>query len=202
MNNSYTDYQKFFDDYMDRLQKRAEVAVRKALVDTNKEYLRAVEKDMRGVFRSAINDFYSDYTPQEYRRTYSLYNLLETRLDESDEDDIGLVLSFNPSNMSSYRNGYAGDDGLYDLVFRQGWHGGADKIASEKEFQWGVHPSPGTPYYRKPQKAHYPHWGRRAERANVSPLSDIQSQVEEYQGTVNQALFNQIFNKHISKIKL
>lgn len=193
-----------FDSYTKEIQARAEAALKRVYIATYKEYFKDLEADMKALFEKTIDEFYDDYKPREgeYIRSHSLYALLRTELSLGDEEgEQGLFIDFDPGEMSHYRNGYAGDDGLYDLVFRRGWHGGADKISDEKQAKWGVHPSPGTPYYRKPKKAGYPRWGRKAERMSPSPLNRMKQYVREYEKNISQAKFNAIFQREWQKVK-
>lgn len=126
------------------------------------------------IFNSVIESFYNSYTPRFYDRNYSLYSIY---------DPVENV--FTPYNMTPYRDGYSGEDGLFQTVFMEGWHGGAKYGDST---HWGdkilntPHPSPGTPYYRKPAtgKGKYRVWGRMAEKyGGTSPYDELRSRMPD-----------------------
>ena len=112
--------------------------------------------------------------------------------------------------MTTFRNGYAGEDGLYDQVFRKGWHGGAAsgdytfRGYSFNKSGWVVthtpHPDTGTPYWRTPIP-YYSQWGRKAEISDPSPLQDIKNKVAEYSVT-SQQIFNELLKQQFSNIRL
>ena len=79
----------------------------------------------------------------------------------------------------TYRNGYGGEDGLYNTVFRGGYHGGA---ASGQG-----HPKNGVPMWRYPYPI-YVTWGKEAAQS-VSPLSEfLRLDDEETEADASNAL--------------
>ena len=159
-----------------------------AAIQSLRDFLPDIELALYDIQQDVSNEFYSSYSPIEYDRTWSLYNALDV---STNEEDITMSYEFIPEDMTTYRSGYDGEDGLYDLVFRQGWHGGAK--SGDK------HPSSGTPYWRKPIPF-YSHWGRQAERAPITPLKNWERKKEEYE---NEKMINQfasILNKEIRKM--
>lgn len=145
------------------------------LDDLNKETDKAKEKsyrefgvyqkaEIRRLFNEAVKKWYDSYEPKIYHREYGLYKVLDF---STSEDKYGMVSTrsqmydelYNSSLMPTGRNGYD----LFEKVFIEGWHGGAESIAQEKEEQWGVHPNPGVPYYRTPHPK-YNMWGNEAEQ--------------------------------------
>ena len=110
-----------------------------------------------------------------------------------------LSIWFEPS-LISYRNGYAGENGLYDQVFRQGWHGGAN-INGEMLVPWAAPPivydGDKTPW-SSPIK----HSWKQAEKAPISPLQDFKRRINQYQKTEYQKDYENIWNKYKSNIKI
>ena len=105
----------FYKSYMETLQKKAKEAVSKAQEKTFEEYFEVADTKIRDIYKKTIIDFYQDYTPPRfYDRRGSLFNLIQTKRGSD-----YLSIWFDPSKIS-YRNGYAGEDGLYETVFRQG----------------------------------------------------------------------------------
>ena len=189
---------RFYADYMNKLKQKAVEAVRKAVAVTWQEFFVSVEVNMREIFNDVIQHFYDDYEPLHYIRDNSLYELLQTRL--SPEGD-SIAIWFEPSAMTSFRSGYVGEDGLYDQVFRHGWHGGADHIASYKEAKYGVHPNPGVPYWRTPIP-YYTHWGDPAKVASMAPLQEFRMRIAEYQRYAMISEFNRIWERNKQNIKI
>jgi hypothetical protein len=111
------------------------------------EYQRSKITEM---FNNAVSRFYNAYAPKSYPRTLSLYNLLSIQQDENGTAQFGCVMDLiDPTQIHKDRHG---GDSLFDTVFMEGWHGGSKYIDPDKAEIWGVHPNPGTPYYRRPGK--------------------------------------------------
>lgn len=191
-----TEVLSYYDRYFRDLKQKAENEINKAIKKSYSELFEKVEKDVYEIFRGAISEFYSDYDPEYYYRNDSLYNLMLTR-----RTDDSLKIWFDPWRMTSFRNGYSGEDGLYDQVFRKGWHGGAGSISEDKAEQYGAHPEPGRPYWRKPIP-YYTYWGRPAEISDLAPLKNIQTKVAEYSKTTMQSDFQKILANNLTKIKV
>ena len=101
----------FYKSYMETLQKKAKEAVSKAQEKTFEEYFEVADTKIRDIYKKTIIDFYQDYTPPRfYDRRGSLFNLIQTKRGSD-----YLSIWFDPSKIS-YRNGYAGEDGLYETV--------------------------------------------------------------------------------------
>ena len=116
-----TEYTSYYDAMIRKLKKKAEESIRQIMPAVWADYFRFAEQSIKVMFKDVVKDFYADYTPIIYDRNYGLFDLLETEVTSEQ-----LSVRTNPLNMTGYRNGYKGDSGLYDLVFRHGWHGGAD----------------------------------------------------------------------------
>ena len=183
-NNFYTVY----NEYLETIVKRVRAAVEKAKEDAFADFLVVAEDRIRTIFNSVIQDFYASYSPKHYDRTESLYNLLQITTTRDT-----LSGEFNSDMMSSFRNGYSGDDGLYDQVFRHGWHGGAGSGDG--------HPDPGRPYWRTPVP-YYNRWGHEAAMSDISPLEDFNRRLSDYEKYEMQSDYDMIFSTHINNIKI
>lgn len=143
----------------------------KFVKDLKKDFSSKQRAIIERMFRESVTKFYNAYSPSVYTRqghpddgSGGLYELLSINM--GGNDMIAMSLPgydelYDASQMHSGRNGY---DGLFDKVFMQGWHGGAESISDEKAGIYGRHPSPGTPYYRTPPGS-YARWGRRAKQS-------------------------------------
>ena len=201
----------FYKSYMGKLQVKAKESVKDAQDKAFSEYFKVADKKIKKIYRSVITDFYQSYIPnfydEEYRRG-SLYNLLETKCNKNE-----LSISFNPSKIS-YRNGYAESSssngvsgGLYDLVFRQGWHGGA-LIDGKMRYPVGIQDNGlYKPYDGLDNKSYETYddivkfrWGKAHQTR--APLEDFRSRINEYQKTEYQQDYEEIWDKYKSNIKI
>lgn len=199
MASTNTDYSKYYASYIEKLKQKAAKQVRAAQDATWAEFFDRAEVDIRDMFNDVVKEFYLDYEPLYYDRRESLYDLLYFRSKKTGTGRY-LEFGFDPSNMTHFRSGYGGEDGLYDQVFRKGWHGGADKGGEDSG---KPHPDPGTPYWRKPQKGErYTWWGRAARIADVSPLDNMKRRMEDYNDYYVQGIYTEIWNRNKKKIRI
>jgi len=95
------------------------------------------------MIKNSIRRFYGAYRPQEYRRRYSLYQMIKPVISDT---GFKIQMSGELANIQHrVDNNY-----IYVNSYQHGYHGGA--ISGEG------HPDPGTPYWRTPEPD-YPHWG-------------------------------------------
>lgn len=193
----------YYAKYFQRMQESVNKQARKAYDETWKEWLKYVAGKAQEIMKGVAEDFYASYTPQFYKRRGSLYNLLVINLEDSGETFEG---HFNESAIT-FRNGYGGEDGLYDQVFRRGWHGGAGSIDASKEAKMGAHPSPGYPYWRTPysppdsKKTGYYHWGRPADISYPAPLDVFKSRWDKFLTIDGYPYYYKIYREKLSRIK-
>lgn len=183
-----TNYSSYYEQYMAKLQRAAENAVREALKNTYQPLFKYTGDRMQELFQNVIEDFYNSYTPKYYGRNESLYNLLHV---EVGGDGDYISVGFEPEKMTPMRHG---GTGLYDQVFKKGWHGGADSGEG--------HPSPDTPYWRTP----FPDFSNWCENpaaiAAISPLDDFKRVIKEYESGEMVAEFNRLWEINKRKIKI
>lgn len=166
-----TSFEAAFDEYINAVVED----IRKDVADAGRKLASVVREKAMQIMREVIDAYYADYIPTYYhpRGRKNLYRLMETGVTDNGEVEIW----FDPDRMTPYRSGYTGEDGLYQTVFREGWHGGAKTGPG--------HPSPGAALgpaaavYRTPYKI-YTFWGRTAYRMATPPLALIQEKIEEY----------------------
>lgn len=188
MAGQHFDFSAWYSQYLEDLKAKAKQELQKALANTMRDYFALAEDRVKTIFNETVQDFYGSYTPMYYDRNESLYDILETSA-----DDTSLSIGFDPGKMTSFRSGYSGEDGLYDQVFRRGWHGGAGSGEG--------HPAPGKPYWRTPIPQFY-NWGDEAPVAAVSPLEDFKRRLADYEDSQMQSDFNKIWAIHYNNINL
>lgn len=188
MNQRDLNIERRIDAYLDRVRSKVDEAIEPALANARADFLVFLEDKIRSMFNEVVQDFYASYPPVFYDRNESLYNILQTKV-----TDESLRLWFEPEEMTPFRSGYTGEDGLYDQVFRRGWHGGAGSGEG--------HPPGGDPYWRTPVP-YYSHWGKKAKISDPSPLEDIKRRIADYQEFEIKADLKSIVLAHISTIKI
>lgn len=198
-------YDRMIENIKKDIAERARNAARLADLDADKAY----EKYYKEVFELAVDQFYDSYTPKDYRRNYSLYNVIHTEVTED-----GSVFGYSPEKMTWMRNPTTIDNALFEQVFIRGWHGGADRIDSSKEMAWGVHPKTGTPYWRRHSVwyktgkrgtrmvwnlVEYAEWGRPASVSKPSPYEVIDAALEKYESSVDPGVYRGFLGKRLSE---
>lgn len=181
-------------EYIAQLQKKADRAYEEMLDKVIADFLDVVKERIKTIYNTAIENFYANYPNPKYdrREDKGLKHLLVITHDKKKGE---LSWDFDPSKIP-YRDGSGGGEGdLYDLVFRQGYHGG-----STYDSKKGKHPNPGVPYYRYPAP-YYTYWGRPAEKAPISPLEDFNQQIENYKKKQFQEDYDSIYEKHLETFK-
>jgi hypothetical protein len=192
----------FYQSYIKKLQEKAKEAVKEAQEKSFSEYFNVAEKKIKTIYKDTITDFYNSYPDPFYDRRGSLYDLIQTKkaIDY-------LSIWFEPS-LISYRNGYAGENGLYDQVFRQGWHGGANvKHRGRMLVPWSY---PTLEYNGETSPWEPEIWNNEsilsgwklAAKAPISPLQDFKRRIDQYQKTEYQKDYENIWNKYKSNIKI
>lgn len=135
-------------------------------------------EDLDEIFTISIDKFYADYEPKFYRRTGSLYSVYKlTRHNGIINWDFGAQYMPDTHRVD---NQY-----IYDWVFLQGYHGGANTIAESKVDKWGEHPHEGQPWYRTPHPSlgvtPYTAWSKYYAKKTMPPALRIETQLKKYQ---------------------
>ena len=129
----------------------------------------------------AANQFYDSYDPKFYSRRGTLYNILFV-----DTDGETFEAEFREDVMTYSNGGGGGDeDDLYDLVFRRGYHGGAETGPN--------HPDDGTPYWRTPYKK-YTRWGGMAS-SSQSPKYYFDSLLDNFNAEESEKIFKDEYDR-------
>lgn len=190
---------------VDNLKRWEDAAIAKAEQDARRRFDEAVvsatarmdtylEEHLMEIVNTAIDEFY-EWEPIRYRRRYSMYDLLKIVHEDGKtfaEFDPS-VMAFRSDGRGRGGSGYNGENGLYDQVFRKGWHGGAAKGPG--------HPEPGFPYYRTPTPE-YRIWGRSASVEAESPLEAIKRRTDTFSRNTGQNVWKRLVEEEAAKMGL
>lgn len=161
--------------------------IKKNEEEAMQQALEHVYKDINEIFEEGISEFYDEYTPRYYHRKYALYDTYRITKTKN-----SLIIQADGSYMPSGIH-RASNDYIFDLVFVQGYHGGAfsDETGGDEPY-WRVPPlTASLPPGIKP----YTDWGSVAEQTE-SPDSKIYTKLIAYdlskiaQKYVVQSYFN------------
>lgn len=153
--------------------------------DLEKIMAKQIAEDVKRAYMQIINSWYSSFTPGIYNRKYTLRNAIQVNI----ESDNTVVITLNDDNLSGHR---VGNEYLYNLTMRQGYHGGA------------MHN--GVPMYRTKPPFLCPdnpwaYWSRPAEQT-FSPVRALRSWVKSYNSpTVQVKVMQRVLKKYLSKYK-
>ena len=188
------------------------------------EFGQLQKQRLEQAFKDAVDEFYTNKEEGLYKRTHSLYNLLD--FDDAFDSD-GLIKGTNEDGfitsnksfealvnknkiVSTRRNRAGAKNYMYNLIFVEGWHGGADKIDPDKAETWGYHPSPGVPHYRRPGVVVYPNgvakhhpfarWGNAAVRDENSPLETFIMLSQAWQENELEEDADKLHKKHMEEV--
>lgn len=142
-----------------------------------------VAEDSKKIFDWGVEQYYADYSPQIYSRKESLKKAyLINSSSNTVSWDVSADLIPNVHRVSS--------DYIYEYMFEQGWHGGADKGPN--------HPSPGTLWWRYPPVSfmgmkRYSIWGDPSVQT-TPPTEYINSELESYDDSSSSVVGHGIKN--------
>lgn len=191
--------QSTVENYVESLQKRLNKELDKNRKKIKKELLKMAEKKLRSFAEKSAIMFYTSYQPTFYTRRGSLYNIFQTQI-----TDKGLEYWFDP-DVLTYRDGVSGGEwGLYDTVWRKGYHGGANLKGKDK------YKVPYTyPYKKYDGKGHgEPPWQDTSIRygwdaAVKSPISPLEYFIQLKSDYEENGYFEdeqQVYQKYLDKI--
>lgn len=78
------------------------------------------------VAANAVLDFYNDYSPSVYKRTFQLYNAYTVDIEKGEYPD---HVRFTPDNMFDTHG--ESNEHIIDVALRHGWHGSPEIYVSE-----------------------------------------------------------------------
>ncbi len=123
-------------------------------------------KKAKEICEAEIDRFYEEYEPMVYHRKNGLYNTYKLKITNEGQ----LIFELGEELMEKRHrvdNAY-----IYEKMFKEGWHGGADK--------GDYHPNPGKNYWRTPHEDDiehginaYSYWWSTPAKRSVSPYENI-----------------------------
>lgn len=142
-------------------------------------------EDAKRAYTQIINEWYSSFSPGIYDRKGTLQNAAKFEI----VNDTQVVITMSDENLGGHR---VGNEYLYNLTMRQGYHGGA------------MHD--GVPMYRTQPPFLNPtnpwsRWSRPAEKT-FSPVRAMRAWAKSYQSpNMQKKLIERIVRKYLSKYK-
>ena len=176
--------------YQKNIRKALDIFLRDLESITTK-YEKMLRSELNYIADSTIDAFYEDYDPSTYNRRGDMYNTYKISV-KRDKYDIEYEIDFSPEYMK-----FHGDlkEYLFDIVFEQGWHGGANEGEG--------HPEPGIPWYRDLWATKYAKgfnydefepsgfWLRRAARS-ASPYEIMSKKMDDYISEWNEQYLDDV----------
>ena len=152
----------------------------------DEKLIQYMAKTYRVFAKQAALKFYYSYSPLDYKRTFSL-----ERLFIIDKKQKGVLVKASSAGLFGHR---VSGDYILDIVAEQGYHGGA--IKGPSDLFGNPHPSPGTPYWRRPATGFdeippYSLWGRAAVKTEPP--------IEIFQKMSSEAMSNGVFGDYWMK---
>jgi len=220
--------EELFGDVMNKrdvagLRAAIENALPDLFEESDKAALRDIgayqKKEITRVFNECVQEFYDNYPPHSYVRKGELFDVLDIDSYRSSSGTYSITKTTDPFDTHAISGREGSEDArgvseyLYDIVFKKGWHGGADKVSPQKAEQWGEHPNTGAPFWRKPGFATDPEsgekywhpfgeWHIQADKAKTSPYDAFKKQFDpggqlDYSagGALNEE-FGRIIDRH------
>lgn len=168
--------------------KQLEDKIEQVRPEFQKNLTQKLDERVRDIFEEVVDEFYASYTPRFYERNEhnGMRKMIQTKITDS------TFSYWFDEHMLSYRNGYSEEDGLYDTVFRKGWHGGA-QLGSEMLVPYRTYKNKtpityngnGVNYWspakwQSPYEKYHSRW-QKAKRAPIAPLDNFIKKKEEYE---------------------
>lgn len=190
----------FLQDYVSKLEEDQTKKTVKACNDAIEEFLLQFIKKMKVEYKKAIDNFYNGYDRKMYNPRGTLY--------KDSFFEIGVIgtavyTEFHPEVFPA-RDGYTSEkDGIYVTVFKEGWHGGANKYGGMK-YPVGRFKKDETPRYYDGEYRPYDdvrYLWTPATKASISPYNDFLNRWNYYQDYEFDDDLNKILQKHLDKIE-
>lgn len=105
-----------------------------------KPYAYKVFKDLSIESHRVIDEFYRDYTPDIYKRTYGMKNLFKPEL-KNTKNGYNVEFTYSSEYLTTE---HRSDEAVFEGSFVHGWHGGKYYYGHEKTDVPRMQPSPWT----------------------------------------------------------
>ena len=181
VNISEKEFYQLYNEFKNGIEKE----MKNINSDLEKIMAKQIAEDVKRAYMQIINAWYSSFTPGIYNRKYTLRNAIQVSI----ESDNTVVITLSDDNLSGHR---VGNEYLYNLTMRQGYHGGAMYN--------------GVPMYRTQPPFLCPdnpwaYWSRPAEKT-FSPVRALRSWVNSYNSPkVQVKVMQRVLKKYLSKYK-
>lgn len=173
----------------DSAEKACKQSLEQAIDAADEEAIPIEMETIKDIFRDSIERFYDSYSPKYYSRNRSLFDIAEL-----ERINGGFRANLDSSAVTPFRDG---GDGVYELVFKKGWHGGAMGKADIRKY------APSSMSWRTPY-GYYTYWGDKATRADISPWEDFAKKAREYWEDASdyQEILDKKIEEYLSKAGL
>lgn len=115
------------------------IDIKKITSEYNKRIAKILYYKIKKISNEAIAHYYNAYTPRMYKRKESLYDAVDYGIRNGED----FYWEYG-ADLINVRH-RASNEYIFDVMFMEGWHGGAKNGPG--------HPSPGTPYWKYPPTA-------------------------------------------------
>ena len=158
------------------------------LQEMDEKYSQRLKKDLEEVCLSVVDDWYSDYIPNSYRRKKNgLRKAYKVKVKGGEYS-----VDFSAGYMREKHR--VSNEYIFENSFMKGWHGGADKANKGP-----VHPYPGTPMYREPWP-YYTRWSYVAEWSEP-PYEVMNERIDETVEKIGEDYDTEFEKDILSKIQ-
>lgn len=164
-------YNAIVDEFLNALDRESKNIAK----EIEKILLQQIRDDAERAYNKIIDNWYASYSPSVYHRKYTLKNAGRFNIVG---DSVEIIINSDP--LSGHR---LGNEGIYQLTMREGYHGGALN---------------STYMYRGPVNEWY-YWTRSAEKS-FSPVRAMKNWAHSYNTTHEQIKqVEKIVRKYLSK---
>lgn len=120
------------------MAKKGKLLDDKTIHEILKPYAYKAFKDLSNESHSAIEEFYRDYKPHFYSRTYGMKNLFRPEIKKT-KQGYDVIFTYSVDYLTTE---HESDEAVFDGSFVHGWHGGRYAWGNIKRFTPRMKPSP------------------------------------------------------------
>lgn len=119
--------------------KPKDINVKQLVKDVSSQCAKLLYYKIKEISNEAIARYYNAYAPHMYKRKESLYDAVDFGIRNGED----FYWEYGADLINARHR--ASNEYIFDVMFMEGWHGGAKSGAG--------HPSPGTPHWKYPPTA-------------------------------------------------